>query len=354
MSRSLARVMLVAVALAATAGCNRRPQLVPASADSTRVAPDSFAVAARQATDRWEAGQNEDAAAATAKLLLRASRLRLGAPWAERLHGVLDSLGIAAEVAGGDRAIVVNLFSRADPDGPSWPYLFWREANGPRFQNIEGGRLKLEDVATRGFTAASLPADSAQAAVLWGKRVGGGQQPIVMIWRRATGGRWDLAQTLSADSLGGTGSGQFSASDSAAELTTRTFRATPYFDECATCPHVYHERRFVWSKDGFHRLDDRLVPSPYSTFAAFVAALVSGDRDLAATFVVDPSLVEFARRLDWQTPSRGRWRVAPSTDESAITMVFFRGQAEAFRLTFESRDSQFVIAGFQAIPRGVE
>ena len=352
--RTPAAFAALALVFVACAGCGRRPQLVPASADSGTAPPDSFAIAARLASERWDAGESADAAGATAQLLLRAARQRTAKPWVERTHGLLDSLGIAAEVAGGERAMAVNLFSRSDAEGPSWPYLLWREADGPRVQAIDGGGLKLVLVSTHGFMPSSLPGDSAQAAILWGKRVGGGQQPIVMVWRHAPGGRWDLAQTLGADSLGGTGAGEFESSDNDAELVTRTFRPTPYFDECATCPHVFHERRFDWTAAGFQRLEDRLIPSPYATFTAFIAALVSDDRQHAAELAVDPSLIEFARRLDWQIPTRGRWRVAPATDESAITMVFFRGQSEAFRVTFESRDSQFVIAGFEPTARALE
>jgi hypothetical protein len=314
---------------------------------------DSFAVLAREATDRWESGMNDDAAEKSARLVVQALTLRPNGPWPDRARGVLDSLGIGAEAAGNARATVVNMFSRSDPEGPSYPYLYWHQKEGLRLQAIESRGLHLTDVATHAFAHDDTPQDSSQTAVLWGKRVGGGQQPQVMVWRFSHG-RWDLLQSLGADSLGGTGSGEFASSDSTAELQTRTFHPAAYFDECPTCPHVYRARRFRWGDAGFTRIDDRAVPSPYSTFTAFIAALVTNDRERAMPLVAETPLIDFARRFDWQSPGKGRWRVAPATDETASQMVFFRGQNEAYRVTFEPRDGDWVIAGFEPTNRNLE
>lgn len=349
-----AAFLAVAAALAVLPACTRKPQLVPASADSARAPVDSFVVWARQAADRWESGVGDEAAALSARVVREALTHRPNAPWPERTRGVLDSLGIAAEVTGNERVSVVNLFARSDPEGDSWPYLFWREDGGVRFQPLDARGLHLVEAATRDFASDSSPADSAQVAVLWARRVGAGQQPLLMVWHHARGGRWDLAQSLGTDSLGGTGTGEFAVADTVQELTVRTYRSTPFFDECAGCPHVYRQRRFAWHASGFSGFDDRLVPSPYATFAAFIAALVANDRDRASQLVVDRSLVDFARRFEWNAPARGRWRVAPATDESAIEMVFLRGAKDAFRVRFESREGDWVIAGFEPTTRAIE
>ncbi len=352
-SPGFARLVLLAAACAA-AGCTRRTELVPASADSSMHAPaDSFAVLAREATDRWESGMNDEAAEKSSRLVVQALTLRPNGPWPDRARGVLDSLGIGAEAAGNARATVVNMFSRSDPEGPSYPYLYWHQKDGLRLQAIESRGLHLTDVATHAFAHDDTPQDSSQTAVLWGKRVGGGQQPQVTVWRYVHG-RWDLLQSLGADSLGGTGSGEFASNDSSAELQTRTFHPAAYFDECPTCPHVYRARRFRWSDAGFTRLDDRAVPSPYSTFTAFIGALVANDRERAMPLVAETPLIDFARRFDWQSPGKGRWRVAPATGETASQMVFFRGQNEAYRVTFEPRDGDWVIAGFEPTNRNLE
>jgi hypothetical protein len=345
----LAAIGLV-VALAGT-GCDRKPRLVPRSAaDSLSSQEDSVAILARDASQQWESGQPDQAAAISARVV----RARLAASasatnWGDRTRSLLDSLGIACEVAGSGSIAVVNLFSRAEPEGSAWPYFFWSEPDGVRLQPLEGRNMRLLDASTRGFEGAAA-GDSAQLAVLWGRRAGAGLQPLLLTWHHARGGRWDLAQTLGPDSLGGTGSGQFDHQD----LVTRTFRATPYFDECATCPHVLHERRFEWAPQGFTRVDDTIVASPYATFATFIAALVAGDRDTAQECVSDPSLVEFARRYEWHDASLGRWRVAPGTEANAPEMVFFRGRTDAFRVTFQPRGARWVVLGFESTTRSVE
>lgn len=336
---------LLSLALLA-AGCDRTPRLVPAGADSTKASPDTLAILARQAANRWDAGDDEQGSALSARVVLEALRLRPDAPWPERSRALLDSLSVAAEVSGDDRLIVVNMFSRARGGDASFPYLFWRD-RAPRMQPLESQDLRLLAVAARGFNATTGAADSARAAVLWGRRVGGGQQPILMTWRHARGGRWDLAQTLGADSLGGIGTGEFSGADTSIALSTRTYRPTPFFDECPTCPHVFHERRFAWRAAGFERTDDQVVPSPYVAFTSFVAALVVGDRERASKFATDPSLIDFARRYEWDLPSRGRWRVAPGTEDGVNSMVFLRGATDAFRVAFEARDGDWVVAGFE-------
>jgi hypothetical protein len=344
--RSLAIVFAL---LAAVPGCDRRPRLVPASADSTSAGQDSLAILSRMAAERWEAGQSEQAAALSARVV----RSRLAAApegaWEDRARALLDSLGVASEVAGSEHAAVVNLFSRSEAEGSSWPYFFWSEAGDVRLQLLEGRGMRLLDATVREFVD-GVAGDSSQLAVLWGRRAAAGQQPLLLTWRHARGGRWDLAQTLGPDSLGGTGSGQFVDKD----LITRTFRATTSFDECATCPHVYHERHFRWEPQGFVRDDDRIVPSPYATFTSFVNALVEGDRAEAEKSVADPSLVEFARRYEWHDPALGRWRAAPGTEANAPEMVFFRGRSDAFRVMFQARGGGWVVLGFEATTRSVE
>jgi hypothetical protein len=346
--------LVALAAVAALAGCDRRPQLVPPAADSLRAGPDSFTVAARGAVQRWDEGDHDAAAGWSARVVHEALRVRPTAPWRERAQGVLDSLGIGAEVAGSDMALVVNLFSRAEAQGASWPYLFWLEPDGVRLQSIEGAGMQVVATATRGFGNDGTPSDTAQTAVLFARRAGMGQQPVAMVWRRGDGGRWDLHQSLGPDSLGGTGSAEFVAGDADVDLTTRTYRATPYFDECATCPHVFRERRFEWREGGFVRRHDEPVPSPYATFTGLIAALIAEDRARAERLVSDAALVEFARRLGWHEGARGRWRLAPTTDEGAMEMVFFRGPRDAYRVSFEARDGDWVVRGFEPTERAVE
>jgi len=348
----LAGAAILALALAASA-CDRTPQLLPASADSTKASPDTFAILANQAADQWDAGNDQQGSALSARVLLEGLKLRPSTPWPQRVKTLLDSLGVAAEVEGDGHLLVVNMFSRALGADASFPYLYWRDG-GPRVQTLEGTDLHLSAVAGRGFKSDGQPSDTAQVAVLFGRRAGAGLQPIVMVWGYATGGRWNLEQTLGPDSLGGTGNGQFSPDPKSPVLDVRTYEPTPYFEECATCPHVYHERTFAWGSKGFTSTTDQLVPSPYTAFTAFITALVAGDRVEAARHVTDPSLIDFAIRFEWQVPGRGRWRLAPISDESASAMTFLRGANDAYRVAFEARDGDWVVAGFEPTIRPVE
>jgi len=346
---SLRSLAIASAVLALLPGCDRKPRLVPASADSLTAGHDSLTILSRMAAERWESGQSEQAAALSARVVRTRLAAAMEGAWEDRARTLLDSLGVACEVAGGEHAAVVNLFSRSDAESTSWPYFFWGEGGDVRLQLLEGRGMRLLDATVRGFDSGGA-GDSSQLAVLWGRRGGAGQQPLLLTWRHARGGRWDLAQTLGPDSLGGTGSGQFVGQD----LITKTFRATPWFDECGTCPHVYHERHFRWDAPGFVRDDDRIVPSPYATFTSFIAALASGDRTEAEKYAADPSLVEFARRYEWHDPALGRWRPAPGSQENSPEMVFFRGRSDAFRVTFQSRGGAWVMLGFEATTRTVE
>ena len=353
--RLAARIAVLAGLLALTLGgllatsCDRKPRLVPPSADSLAIRSDSLGILSRMAGQMWADGRNDEAATVSARVL----RMRLAnvpqANWADFSRTLLDSLGVAAEVAGQGPVLAVNQFSRIE-QGRTWPYLFWREGRDVRVQVIEGRGMQLVDATARTFTG-DQAGDSSQVAVLWARKAGLGEQPLLVTWRHAAGGRWDLGQTLGPDSLGGTGNGHFRDST----LVTQTWRATPYFDEnCSSCPHVMHERTFRWGAQGFERVDDRVLTTPYTVFTELIIALVNGDNETALRRLADPSLVAFARRLDWHDPARGRWRAEPSTDPRATSIVFFRGRADAYRVTFQSRGEEWVVLGFEAVNRSAE
>ena len=367
-ARRLAPALLAVVFVAALgvtlgvalSGCSRQPRFVPASADSSRaVAGDSLAVQVRILNERWSAaGGGEEASRLTAQVLLQDLRARLAAEprfsWEERARALLDSLDVGAELASSRCALGVNFFSRSDPTAGSWPWIFWCGGAAVQAQAVEGAGMGLVGLAARGLSGAV--ADSGKSpgiAALFARRAGGGQQPLLLTWRVA-GARLELAQTLGPDSLGGVGTGAFEApGDTAVVLGTRTWRPTPRFDECATCPHVYHERRFRWGLEGFERLEDALVPTPYVTFVQLIQALTTGDRDAALQLVTRPALVESARRADWATV-KGSWRAAPGSGERSDELVFYRGANEAWKVRFERHGSGWRVDTFEATARVIE
>jgi hypothetical protein len=219
-----------------------------------------------------------------------------------------------------------------------------------RHDRVTGKSLRLLHVASRRGDEGSRRA----VAALFASRGTGGQQPLLMVWDAPRDDEgWTLSQTLGPDSLGGVGTGEFESPSDTVELVTRTYRTPRHFEECATCPHVYRLHRFRWRASSFERLENRVVSSPYSTFVQFVQAIVSGDRDAAASFTTDPGLVDEAVGLGWHVP-RGAWRIAPATDETPGRMVFFRGEKEAYAVQFAARDHAWLITRFDSTPRSLD
>jgi hypothetical protein len=356
-ARARAALLLAGLALA---GCNRQPHFVSAAADSTlHVTGDSLTERVRVLQERWgEPGRGEEAARLTAALLLGDLRARQGADdggsWAGRARTLLDSLDVGAEASDAGCALAVNFFSRGDPAAGSWPWVFWCVGGSIQAQAVEGQGMNLIGLASRGLapvSGAGAPALPGIAA-LFARRSGGGPQPLLLVWR--AGPRLELAQTLGPDSLGGVGSGSFATEgDSGATLATRTWRPTARFDECSTCPHVFHERRFRWGLDGFERTEDRLAPSPYVAFVQLIQALTAADRDAALLCVTRPALVEAARRAGLATV-RGPWRAAPGSTDRGDELIFFRGSAEAWKVTFARRGDTWLVDAFEPTTRVIE
>jgi hypothetical protein len=348
--RGTAAALAVALALVTTTGCGTRQRYHPLPADTTAAVPaDSIEAIAKNARDRWDAGAGQDAARLSASLVLADLHQVAPADWSDRERAFLDSLAIGAEVGSAPGALLVNFFSRSDPEHGSWPYLFWATDAGPRTQALEGRDLRFSDLATRPGPGAQPSA----VAALFTRRPAGNGQPIVFAWKAAPGGTFTLAQTLGPDSLGGAGSGDFSMRDTVLVLQTRTYRTIRGFSECATCPHVYATHVFEWTPAGFVRRSDEEAPSPYSTFVRFVLALQAGDREIGTAQLTDPSLWDQARQFEWEKP-KAPWRVAPSTDETAHEMTFLRGEKEAYRVSFEGRAGGWRISGIEATTPSVD
>jgi len=47
------------------------------------------------------------------------------AAWRARAEAVLDSLSLGGETAEASCALIINFFSRANPDQGSWPWVYW-------------------------------------------------------------------------------------------------------------------------------------------------------------------------------------------------------------------------------------
>lgn len=348
---------LIAV-VALVSGCQRRTNIVVIPTDSTGIVlPDSGEIAVRDAQQMWDSGNPEAAAVATARLLAREFRDREPGAWRERASYLLDSLGVGAEFAEAPCALIVNFFSRSDPEGGAWPFLYWCGANGPAVQSIEGRDLHLQSVVARGLVRTGVGSDSVRRiAAVFMRRAAGGPQPIAITWAPAPKGpeHWVVAQTLGPDSLGGYGTANFEAvTETGAELSARTYRTPTGFVECATCPHAYWTSRFQWTPDGFVRTQLESVPSPYAAFTAFIQALLNDDRIAAEAYVSDPTLVLDAIHLEWNV-RKGPWRPAPGADDSPLNLTVFRGPNDAYAVHFRSQGRGWVITSFEPVARSVE
>ena len=346
--------VLLFTSLALLTSCNRKPHLVPAAADSTAAIPhDSTALYVQMARDAWQnAEEGAHAADLTARLILDRMRGDKDQTLGGAARDFVDSLGMGAEVAGRDPA-VVNLFSRSDPTGGSWPFVFWREGAAVHYQPLDASGLHLSGTTLE----ASQPSKAQRFAALFSGSGPTGQQPFAFVWERPPGAAsWRLAQSLGTDSLGRTGNAKIldGAGPDGAVLETRTYTVEHGFDECASCPHVYKVRRFKWDAPGLVTATVSSEHTPYAAFVALVTALAAGNRAAAAQLVSDPGLLATADGYAWGVSSKGRWRLAPGTNASATELLVFRGAQEAYRVHFMPRGEDWVVSAFEPASRSVE
>jgi hypothetical protein len=340
---------LALIACVPLGACNRTPRLIPAGADSTlTVSPDSIVVFMRQAVRLWDEDRLEDAAFLTAAVMHADLRSRPPDTWLARSSSLLDSLNIGSETVEAECAVVVNLFSRADPTGPSWPFVFWCVGDTLQHQALEGRGMRLMNVVVRGV---SEPDSDQVLAVLYGRHGPGGDQPVLFAWKRSPGG-WSMVQTLGPDSLGGTGTGQFESFGGATDLVTTTYRTAEGFQECPACPHLHRERRFRWQDGAFRIVSESLTQTPYAAFVQFVQALQSADYVGAMTHASDRDVLEQAVHFGWAR-SLEPWRAAPGTQDRATEMVMFHGQRDAYRVWFESFGERWVLTSIDTTTRGI-
>ena len=343
---------LLVGAAATLTGCNRKPQLVPAGADSTAAIPsDSTALYVQIARDAWQSGDdNSRAADLTARLILNRMRADKGQTLGTAAREFVDSLGMGAEVSGRDPA-VVNLFSRSDPTGGSWPFLFWRDAGTVHYQPLDASGLHLSGLAVEPVEAGKAQ----RVATLFLGSGANGQQPFAFVWTRPPSGQsWRLTQSLGTDSLGRSGNARIvEGSPDGTVLEARTYTVERGFEECAACPHVYRVRRLRWDTPGLVTASLTPEHTPYATFVQFIAALTAGDRATAQQLVADGSLVGAAEGYGWGT-SKDRWRLAPGMTATSTELLIFRGAQQAYRVHFSARGDDWAITAFEPTSRSLE
>ncbi len=129
------------------------------------------------------------------------------------------------------------------------------------------------------------------------------------------------------------------------------FQAEPdsMFDECPDCPKRINELTFIERPEGFRLLDTRLLPTPYSTFTAFIHLLLDNNRGQAARLVKDPVFVTRAIAAGWGVKREWRtWVIEdaePSSPWPAWLMIRFHGPRgeHRYRVDFETEHGRWVI-----------
>jgi hypothetical protein len=347
--------LLACLALASLAACDRSPRFKPADADSTaRVPPDSNATYVQMARVRWDdPEQGGEAADLTARVLLQDLRNHPSAPIYDRARELLDSLTFGVETGGGTSFVLTNLFARSNPSAGSYPYLFWREAGATHSQPLEAGGMHLVGAVAEPPGQSGTP--GTRIAALFSRVSSAGQQPFAFVWQHPPGAAsWRLVQSLGSDSLGSIGSARLTYPDpSGVVLVSRATVPARGFDECATCAHVDRMRSFRWGEPGLVLAGEEIERTPYYTFVELIQALVANDRNEAARWVADPSLVDAAITAGWGI-SKGSWRLAPGTPATDHDLVLFRGPQEAYRVHFSPRGEDWIVTGFEPTTRSVE
>jgi hypothetical protein len=350
------RLALAVLALGVVlAGCDRRPRFVERDADSTAaVAPDTAKGDVQLVLELWDRAQDRASVAEASKASVELARAFMIARGARAtpaaLATYLDSIGVGAEVAGDPtdpEVVAVNFFSRLSPEAGSEPALLWREGRGVRAQPVEGRGLRLFQVAARKEPAREV-------ALIFGRPASSGYEPMLIVLRgNARGDRFELAQTVGADSMGGSGRAEFGLQDGTHIVRARTYRPSPRFEECASCPHVYRKRVLAWGDEGFRVVSDEVEPSPYHSFVQFVNRLAEGDERAAGQWATRGDVVRDARRLGWDRPGPS-WRMAPSGEESRDVMLFYRGPREAYRVSFELEREGWRVSRIEPAERVIE
>jgi hypothetical protein len=121
------------------------------------------------------------------------------------------------------------------------------------------------------------------------------------------------------------------------------------FEQCRGCPRLLRERLWV-ERDGlFDAWDERLMPTPFSTFALFVRLLRQQNRAAASRLLADPARYDAAVREGWASgTARRSWKLEYSEpDQPWPTWLAFRHQGAAgkplYVVHFVMKDGRWLI-----------
>jgi len=278
---------------------------------------------------------------------------------ARAIEALLDSLGLDTDIVVDPELPYFVLLMVRNPfrlESRAVGYLYWFLGEDLRMQGAQfsGGHRAQARVWWTG---------NQEAPYAWGVADftrAESQMHFTLFRLNRAGTFWVIAQY--EDSGYKVGNGSVSWSDVNGDLKPELTAWIPgvqdsMFEECSGCPKLINELLFVERPRGFKLMDTRMVPTPYSTFTAFVRLLADGNRSAASRLLKDPAMVEKAVKAGWNTRRNHLWKlesVETGTDWPEWLVLRQRvSPPRTYRVNFEMLRGRWVIRDWtDATPAG--
>ncbi|HTO91318.1 MAG TPA: hypothetical protein VMJ70_09320 [Candidatus Sulfotelmatobacter sp.] len=267
---------------------------------------------------------------------------------------VIDSLGLDTTISTDPEMpyfavlMVRNPFrSTADVTG----FLYWYQGQDLRIQGVRftSGRNVFMRVWRTGYETKPY-----SWAIMENARHGSGPLLLTLLRLSQNGYFWMADQYPGhGPDMGGPGDFAFADinDDGIPELVTWTIGVQDsLFITCEGCPKLVTERTWTERDRGFEISEDRLVPSPYSTFLLFTRLLREGNRTAASRLLINPTRVNEAITNGWDKGGpRGIYQVVNVEPGQTWPhwMVIRRGtgkDAPSWAVHFVVKDGRWIIS----------
>ena len=116
----------------------------------------------------------------------------------------------------------------------------------------------------------------------------------------------------------------------------------PMFDECPTCPHLERVQRYTFKGGQWTLGEEKITPTPYAAFVAFMHALREGSPVNALAYASSPAVIEQATAMGLEL-GRGPLRAAPGTLATDPMQRFRTGGASALEVSFSNATGRWVV-----------
>ena len=368
------------LAALATVGCRNDRVDLPADDGKTvaAAAPDSLAAWAQRARELWATGDTMQADVAgalareafqggwaqaaddrqSAQQATTSERLPTvdqgGAPTPAEVIDQLTRVGLAADVTEARGKPVLWQVVVSDPVGSSHAeteFWAWPDAR------VSGATPIVQTLPARAPARAGYGPDAvgdlvtwstndgARLASAWGRpRSHNGIEVAVASRKKGDASTWTVTSNhvlpIESDSAyfdPAAGGGSVPAL-----MVSGAGERDAMFDECPTCPHLQRLQRYVLRGDDWVLSEERIKPTPYAAFNAFLHALRQGMPEAALPYAAGPAVIEQAQSLGLDI-RRGQLRAAPGTTDADVTQRYRTGGTEAVEVTLQRSGDHWVV-----------